>query len=145
MNLAHRFQRIISTLLVAVLPAGCGGGSGGGGNGPGNNPPPGTPPVYSSPTAVRVSQATPFSNGCLALQAGTRLYTDAEVEPHLAIDPSNPNHLVAAWQQDRLSDGGARGLATAVSVDGGSSWTGSGPRRFPSAQAALSRGLRTPG
>lgn len=130
MNLTHRFQKIISTLLVAVLPAGCGGSSGGGGNGPGSNPPPVTPPVYSSPTAVRVSQATPFSNGCLALQAGTRLYTDAEVEAHLAIDPSNPNHLVAAWQQDRLSDGGARGLATAVSVDGGASWTGVGAAPF---------------
>jgi len=130
MNLAHRFQKIISTLLVAVLPAGCGGGSGGGGNGPGSNPPPVTPPVYSSPSAVRVSQATPFSNGCLALQAGTTLYTNAEVEAHLAIDPSNPNHLVAAWQQDRLSDGGARGLLTAVSVDGGASWTGVGAAPF---------------
>jgi hypothetical protein len=40
--------------------------------------------------------------------AGATAYANAEVEPHLAIDPANPNHLVAAWQQDRLSDGGAR-------------------------------------
>ncbi|MCJ7453560.1 MAG: glycoside hydrolase [Steroidobacteraceae bacterium] len=130
MSPAHRFSRILSALLVAVLPVACGGGSGGGGNGAGNNPPPSIPPVFSSPTAVRVSQPTPFSNGCLPLQAGTRLYTNAEVEPHLAIDPSNPNHLVAAWQQDRLSDGGARGLVTAVSVDGGASWTGFGVAPF---------------
>jgi hypothetical protein len=51
------------------------------------------------------------------------VYTNAEVEPHLAVDRSNPNHLVATWQLDRLSDGGARGLGTAMSVDGGTTWS----------------------
>ncbi len=130
MSLAQRFPAILSSLLFSVLPAACGGGSGGGGSGSGSNPPPSAPPMFSSPTAVRVSQATPFSNGCLPVQGGTTLYANAEVEPHLAIDASNPNHLVAAWQQDRLSDGGARGLVTAVSVDGGASWTGVGAAPF---------------
>jgi hypothetical protein len=130
MSPAQRFARIVTSLLVTALPAACGGGSGGGGNGSGSQPPPSVPPVFSSPTAVRVSQATPFSNGCLALQAGTTLYVDSEVEPHLAIDASNPNHLVAAWQQDRLSDGGARGLVSAVSVDGAASWTSVGAAPF---------------
>jgi hypothetical protein len=62
------------------------------------------------------------------------LYVNAEVEPHLAIDRTNPNHLVAAWQQDRLSDGGARGIATSVSVDGGVTW--SPPHASPFSQCA---------
>jgi hypothetical protein len=83
---------------------------------------------------VRVSQPTPFSNGCLSVPAAAIIYRDAEVEPHLAMDRQNPNHLVAAWQQDRLSDGGALGLVTAVSVDGGTSW--SGHRGAPFSQCA---------
>jgi len=90
--------------------------------------------VFTTPTAVRVTGATPFSANCLAVPAGATAYVDAEVEPHLAIDPANPNHLVAAWQQDRLSDGGARGLATAVSIDGGTTW--SRPQPSPFSQCA---------
>jgi hypothetical protein len=92
------------------------------------------PPVVTTPTAVRVSQATPFSSGCLSVPASATIYRNAEVEPHLAIDRLSPNHLVAAWQQDRLSDGGALGLVTAVSVDGGTSW--SGHRGTPFSQCA---------
>ena len=41
---------------------------------------------------------------------------------------------MAAWQQDRISDGGARGLATAVSIDGGATW--SRPQPSPFSQCA---------
>jgi hypothetical protein len=125
-------------MLAAIcVLAGCGGGSGGGDNGSGqppSPPPPASPPVTTTPTAVRVSQASPFRIGCLSVPAGSVVYSNAEVEPHLVIDPANPNHLVAAWQQDRLSDGGALGLVTAVSVDGGISW--SGHRGAPFSQCA---------
>ena len=90
--------------------------------------------MFTTATAVRVTGPTPFSASCLAVPAGATAYANAEVEPHLAINPSNPNHLVAAWQQDRLSDGGARGLATAVSVDGGTTW--SRPQASPFSQCA---------
>jgi hypothetical protein len=90
--------------------------------------------VLTTATAVRVTGPTPFSANCLAVPAGATAYANAEVESHLAIDPANPNHLVAAWQQDRLSDGGARGLATAVSVDGGTTW--STPQASPFTQCA---------
>ncbi|MGB5101950.1 MAG: hypothetical protein WBO04_01355 [Steroidobacteraceae bacterium] len=90
--------------------------------------------MFTTPTAVRVTRATPFGANCTAVPTGATAYTNAEVEPHLAIDPSNPNHLVAAWQQDRMSDGGARGLATAVSIDGGATW--STPRASPFSQCA---------
>jgi BNR repeat protein len=83
-------------------------------------------PVFSPiPLAdpVRVSGASPFPPGCNAApQRGVR-YPGSEVEPSLAANPVDPAHLVAAWQQDRWSDGGSDGLVTAVSHDGGASWT----------------------
>lgn len=44
------------------------------------------------------------------------------MEPSLAVDPTDPRRLVAAWQQDRNSRGGALGIVTASSVDGGATW-----------------------
>jgi len=118
-------------LLVVALIAGCGGGGGGGGGGnSGPPPPPQEPPIFTTATAVRVTAATPFSAACLAVPSGATLYANAEVEPHVAIDPLNPNHVVAAWQQDRMSDGGARGLVTAVSIDGGTTWSSRQPAPF---------------
>ncbi len=71
---------------------------------------------------VAVSGLSPFSSTCgIAGQSG-RLYINAEVEPRVAADPTNPKHLVGAWQQDRWSNGGARGLLAGVSFDGGASW-----------------------
>ena len=51
------------------------------------------------------------------------LYAGAEVEPYVAIDPQNASHLIGVWQQDRWSDGGARGLRTGYSFDGGLTWS----------------------
>jgi hypothetical protein len=46
-----------------------------------------------------------------------------EVEPHVAVDGSDPAHLVAMWQQDRFkSGGGALANVTGVSRDGGRTW-----------------------
>src|SRR5436309_2068531 len=41
----------------------------------------------------------------------------------LAKIPTDPNHLIGVWQQDRWSDGGAAGQATGVSFDGGRTWS----------------------
>lgn len=71
------------------------------------------------------SGASPFAAGCG--DANGTVYIGAEVEPHVAVDPLNPDHLVGVWQQDRYSNGAARGLATATSFDGGASWTSSPP------------------
>ena len=65
--------------------------------------------------------STPFSAGCNAPASGT-LYSSAEVEPSLARNPRDHNHMLAAWQQDRWSNGGAQGLAGAVTFDGGRTW-----------------------
>jgi len=71
----------------------------------------------------RVSGPSPFTPGCNgAPQTGTN-YPNAEVEPWLSINPLNPRNIVGVWQQDRWSNGGANGLLTGVSRDGGLNWT----------------------
>jgi hypothetical protein len=50
------------------------------------------------------------------------VYLNSEVEPWVAVKPGT-NDLVGAWQQDRWDDGGARGLVTAYSTDGGANWS----------------------
>lgn len=72
-------------------------------------------PVLFAPRAI--SQPSPIG-ACLQGQS-----VDGPEEPSLAVDPSDPRHLVAAWQEDRLPAGGALRAAVAVSRDGGSNWT----------------------
>src|SRR4051794_27592952 len=55
--------------------------------------------------------------------AGSLNYPDAEVEPYVAVDPTNPSRLVASFQQDRWNDGGANGLTNVYSTDGGATWS----------------------
>ena len=68
------------------------------------------------------SAASPFVPGCDGVVATGTLYANSEVEPMLAINPVDSNNLIGVWQQDRWSDGGARGLMTGHSHDGGRTW-----------------------
>jgi hypothetical protein len=78
----------------------------------------------------RVSGPSPFAPGCNgAPQVGT-LYPNAEVEPFVSANPANRRNLVAVYQQDRWSNGGAQGLLTAFSFDRGDSWTRPTPPPF---------------
>src|SRR5438309_161589 len=47
--------------------------------------------------------------------------------PFVAVNPTNPNNVIGAFQQDRWSNGGAHGLLTAYSNDGGTTWANSYP------------------
>jgi hypothetical protein len=69
-----------------------------------------------------VSGATPFTDTSDLVGQRGHVSLDSEVEPRLAVDPTNSQHFVAVWQQDRWSNGGARGIAGAVSTDGGNTW-----------------------
>ena len=51
-----------------------------------------------------------------------RVYRNSETEPYLAVNPTNPDNMIAGWHQDRWSNGGAQGNLTAYSLDGGTSW-----------------------
>ncbi len=56
-------------------------------------------------------------------EPGETLYVNAEEEPWVDVNPTNPNNLIAVWQQDRWSNGGAHGLVTGVSHNGGATWS----------------------
>ena len=74
-----------------------------------------------------VSGPSPFTPGCNGVaQTGTN-YPNAEVEPWVAINPTDPSNIIGAWQQDRWSNGGANGLVTGVSKNGGRTWTRTAP------------------
>ena len=113
--------RIVTTSLgfVAVLAlAACGGGSSDSASQP--SAPDFTPP---GKPLVRVSQTSPFPASCGGSMPGSVSYEDAEVEPYVAVDPTNASHLIGVWQQDRWSDGGAHGLMSGYSLDNGKHWT----------------------
>lgn len=82
-----------------------------------------------SPAAVlvdaltRASALTTFTPGCDGVPALGAAYVNAEVEPFIAVNPTNPDHFIGVWQQDRWSNGGARGLGGAYTMDGGGTWT----------------------
>jgi len=102
-------------LLGAVLALqACGGGGGENAS---------APAAALTPTTGRVSADSPVAAGCTGGGAVGVLYANAEVEPMLARSPADPQRLLAAWQQDRWSDGGARALVAAASLDGGANWT----------------------
>src|SRR4051794_20325236 len=54
-------------------------------------------------------------------QPGT-LWQNSEVEPWVDVNPLDAANVVGVWQQDRWSNGGARGLVSGVSRDGGATW-----------------------
>ena len=101
------------TLALLLLLASCGGGGGDDSGGGG--------PPLSLPSRI-ASGATPVAAGCTGGSTTGTLYVNAEVEPFAALHPSDGNHLLAVWQQDRWSDGGSRALVSAVSLDGGATW-----------------------
>jgi hypothetical protein len=101
-----------AVLGLAILLCAC---SGGGGS------PASAPAAPALAADSPVSGFSPFTPGCEG--GGGTPFLNAEVEPHLVVDPRDANHLVAAWQQDRFSNGSAQGLLAAASFDGGASWT----------------------
>jgi hypothetical protein len=92
-----------------------------------------------------ISIATPFPAGCGGPTEGdfpgaNFNYPNSEVEPWLAVSPTNPNDVAGMWQQDRWSDGGAHGLLAAVSHDGGTTWAYSAPHLSICAGGTASNG-----
>ncbi len=70
-----------------------------------------------------VSGPSPFAGCTIGSNGSSVNYTNAEVEPRVAVNSTNPNNIVAVWQQDPWSDDGAHGLVAGVSFDGGLTWT----------------------
>lgn len=78
--------------------------------------------TYTTGPLIQVSP-TNLLAGCTADagQTGT-VSTNSQVEPWIVVNPVNSSNVVAMWQQDRWSDGGARGNIIGVSTNGGLTW-----------------------
>jgi hypothetical protein len=78
-----------------------------------------TPQVASPP--VEVSTTNPFA-ACPPDGAGIN-FPGSEVEPWIEVNPTNSANRIAVYQQDRYSNGGAKGTVAAVTFNGGVTWT----------------------
>jgi hypothetical protein len=79
---------------------------------------------FSVAPPTLLSGPSPFAS-CTIGGPGTN-YVNAEVEPWVAINPTNANNIIAVYQADRWSNGGAHGLVAAVTHNftqpGGPTW-----------------------
>jgi hypothetical protein len=76
-------------------------------------------PVVASPGPSPFASCTADNATQQQQQFGSTLYPNSEIEPRSTrFGP----HIVAEYQQDRWSDGGARGLVASVSHDNGATW-----------------------
>jgi hypothetical protein len=80
---------------------------------------------YTVGSIVTASPATsPLPDPC-PFQAETNKqinYANTELEPFVAVNPTNPQNVIGVFQEDRWSDGGAHGLLAAASFNGGGSY-----------------------
>jgi hypothetical protein len=107
-----------------------------------------------APAAGAIQQRTlasgksPFEADCNTQPQTGTLYLNSEVEPWLDVDPTSPVNrprFIGVYQQDRYSDGGARGLGTTVSTDVGRvspHWASPSSQSSPSVRATSSTSAR---
>jgi hypothetical protein len=78
-----------------------------------------------SSTVLASSASSPLADPC-PYQAENEPdqvnYEDTEVEPLVAVNPTNQDNVIGVYQEDRWSDGGAHGLLAATSFTGGESY-----------------------
>jgi BNR/Asp-box repeat len=92
--------------------------------------PGGRPPELEPPLSGRGRRGVPpglpdtrVSHDILPPDSASAGEPHTEAEPYLAVDPEDPNRLLALYQEDRFpSVGGARALTFALSTDGGRHW-----------------------
>jgi hypothetical protein len=91
--------------------------------------------LLSLPALAAPAQAAPLNAGPPILASGANPlaacppdgsginFPGAEVEPWIEVNPTDADNVVGFYQQDRYSNGGAKGNVAAVSDDGGLTWT----------------------
>jgi hypothetical protein len=86
------------------------------------------------PLVPATTGTSPFTPGCQGVDENGRKYHNTEPEPWIDVDPTSVGapdgvDLIGTQQQDRFELGGANGLGTSISGNGGASWTqlGVGP------------------
>ena len=79
------------------------------------------PPAKARTDARKTRRPRRVNADLLELESHPQPGTQAE--PYLHVNPLDPNHLIAGWQENRFEDGGAQALNVAVSFDRGRSWS----------------------
>ena len=79
---------------------------------------------YTTTSVSQASAASPFASCDISgdLIPGEVNWVNSELEPWVAVNPTDPSNIIGVYQQDRYAFGGARGLAASVSHDGGLTW-----------------------
>jgi hypothetical protein len=76
--------------------------------------------TYAADPPVNASSPSPFAT-CTIGGPGTN-FVNSELEPLVDVNPTDPGNVIGVYQQDRWSNGGAHGLVTSTSFDGGATW-----------------------
>ncbi len=80
--------------------------------------------AYTPGAVVPASPNVSPLAGCIIPDTGPGVkYPNTELEPSLAINPTDPTNVVGSWQQDRWSSGAAAGSGFGASADGGQTFT----------------------
>ena len=90
----------------------------------------GTSSAWAQSPLTQVNGPSPFEPNCNGAPQNGTVYPNAEVEPWVSTNLADPRNLIAVWQQDRWSNGGAQGNLTAYSFNRGRSWTLPDPPPF---------------
>jgi len=69
-----------------------------------------------------LSGPTPFTAGCPGGRLDAEAIAGSEVEPAVAVNPTDPRNIIATWQQD-IGPEAARSDLIKSSRDGGRTWT----------------------
>jgi hypothetical protein len=79
--------------------------------------------AYTATGAVPASPiASPIADCAISDPGPGTKYLNTELEPSLAINPTDSGNVVATWQQDRWSSGGSAGSGYGTSTNGGSTF-----------------------
>src|SRR6266566_5292305 len=115
-----RAATAVSALLILLIPLA-----------PASAAPYATTVVYqaSGTPSPPANGNSPFASCDISglLIPGETNYVNTELEPWVAVNPTNSANIIGVYQQDRFTFGGARGLAAAVTHNGGTTWSSTYP------------------
>jgi hypothetical protein len=86
-----------------------------------------SPTTFTLGPAVNASGGSPFAACTIGADPEADppsvVYPNTEVEPFVAVNPTNLDNIIGVYQQDRWTDGGSKGLLASRSFNGGASWS----------------------
>jgi hypothetical protein len=79
--------------------------------------------TFTLASPVQASGSDPFSACTDGATGGGSVYPGTTVEPQVAVNPTDATNIIGVFQQDRWTNGGAKGLVAARSTNTGTSWS----------------------